>query len=386
MAWQEASIMSLRDEFVALASREGANVRALCRHFAISPTTGYKWLNRYRAAGAAGLADRSRRPHTSPRQTTPDVEAEIMALRDAHPAWGGRKLRTGLGGGGGGGAGPPPPPPPPAASTVTAILRRHDRLEPAEATKHTAWQRFEHAAPNELWQMDFKGHFGLDPGPGRCYPLTVLDDHSRYALVVAACADERGTTVRAHLTTAFLRYGMPVRLLADNGPPWSASGQPWTPLTVWLLRLGIRVSHGRPAHPQTQGKDERFHRTLKAEALAGRSFPDLAAAQTRFDAFRDTYNLRRPHEALALATPSTRYDVSPRPFPETLPPIEYADGELVRTVQDKGTIWIKGRPYRVPEAFRGERVAVRPTTAATIWEVCFGSHPLGLLDLAAPAE
>lgn len=377
MPWREASAVSLRREFVELASREGANLRALCRRFGISPSTGYKWMERYAAGGPGELGDRSRRPATSPGRTEPDVEARIVALRDEHPAWGGRKLRRRLQDLGWGDV--------PSASTITAVLRRHGRLDPAAAAAHTAWTRFEHPAPNDLWQMDFKGHFPL--AVGRCHPLTVLDDHSRFALAVAACADERGETVQARLTAVFQRYGLPARLLADNGPPWgSVAGAGFTPLTVWLLRLGVAVGHGRPFHPQTQGKDERFHRTLKAEAISGRAFPDLAAAQAEFDRFRDRYNLERPHQALDLATPASRYVPSPRPFPAELPPLEYGPDDLVRVVQDQGIISVRGRPYRVGKAFRGHPIALRPTLDAAVWELYFGPHPIGLLDLQAPAD
>jgi transposase InsO family protein len=341
--WQEASTVSLRLEFVTLASAEGANVREQCRRFGISPTTGYKLLARYRAAGPAGLADRSRRPRASPGRTPPAVEAAVLALRDAHPAWGPRKLRRRLLDLGHGAV--------PGPSTVAAILRRHGRVDPAVAAAHRPWQRFEHPAPNALWQVDFKGHVPLDVG--RCHPLSALDDHSRFALGLAACGDERGATAQAALTAVFRRYGLPERLLLDNGPAWRGDwGGPLAPLVVWLLRLGVAVSHGRPAHPQTQGKVERFHRTLAAEPFRSRRFPDLAAAQAGFDAWRDVYNLERPHHALALATPASRYRPSLRPFPEALPAIEYGPDDLVRKVGGKGEVWLP----------RGRRRMIRPST------------------------
>lgn len=375
MPWSEASVVSLREAFVALATQEGANVRALCRRFEISPTTGYKYLARHAAEGAAGLVDRSRRPLGQPARCSQELEARVVALRDRHPAWGGRKLKRVLEDAGEAA---------PAASTVTAILRRHDRLDPAEAAKHTAWRRFEHPEPNALWQMDFKGHLPL--ACGRCHPLTILDDHSRFALAVACCLDEEGATVRRHLTDVFRRYGLPLRLLADNGAPWSAAGQPWTPLTVWLLRLGVAVAHGRPSHPQTQGKDERFHRTLKAEALRDWAGTDLAEAQRRCDRFRDDYNLIRPHEGIGMATPASRYTPSPRPFPDQLPALEYAPDDVVRKVQDKGEIWLRGRPYRVGAAFRGQPVALRPTADADVWDVVYAHHRITALDLARPCR
>ncbi len=214
MPWKDASLMSLRLEFVTLAAAEGANVRELCRRYGISPETAYKWVGRYRAGGPDALADRSRRPASSPRRCPDALEAEVLRLRDQHPAWGGRKLRARLVALGHDA---------PAASTITAILRRHGRLDPARAAAHTPFTRFEHDVPNRLWQIDFKGHFAT--AGGRCHPLTALDDHSRFALGLIACGDEQDATVRGHLTALFRRYGLPERVLCDNGPPGAPPGR-----------------------------------------------------------------------------------------------------------------------------------------------------------------
>ena len=375
MPWTVWDAMSQRREFVALAGAEGANVSELCRRFSISRRVAYKWINRHRVEGAAGLADRSRRPRRSPGQTPEAVEAKVLELRSAHPAWGGRKLRRRLVDLGQEAV--------PAASTITEILRRRGRLEEAEAAKHKASTRFEHAAPNDLWQMDFKGHFAL--GQGRCHPLTVLDDHSRYALGLAACADERTATVQAQLTAIFRRYGLPWRMLMDNGAPWGDSPEHrFTPLTVWLLRLGVAISHGKPYHPQTQGKDERFHRTLAAEVLRTERFRDLAHAQHRFDAWRQVYNQERPHEALAMAVPASRYTVSPQAFPEVLPAIDYAPDLAVRKVQHDGWISYRGGDYKLPKAFKGYPVALRPTIRDGELEVLFCRHVIARIDLGLP--
>jgi transposase InsO family protein len=233
-------------------------------------------------------------------------------VRSQHPVWGGRKIRRVLLDDGVGLV--------PSASTITAILRRHGLLEGPRSGQPREWTRYEHAEPNDLWQMDFKGHFAMEAG--RCHPLTVLDDHSRYALAIGACDNERTGTVRGQLERIFARYGLPRRILADNGPPWGTAGssERHTALTVWLLDLDVAVVHGRPYHPQTQGKDERFHRTLKGEVLDGRHFRTLEEAQAAFDAWRHIYNTRRPHEALAMATPVTRYKPSPRTMPDTIAP------------------------------------------------------------------
>jgi transposase InsO family protein len=373
MPWNEVSIVLLRVEFVTLATAEGANVRELCRRYGITPRTAYKWIARFKAGGAEALADRSRRPSSCPRRSLGELEADVLRLRDRHPAWGGRKLRACLIADGATAV--------PAASTITAILRRHGRLDPAATPAHRPVVRFEREAPNQLWQMDFKGHFAA--GAGRCHPLTVLDDHSRFNIGLIACSDERDETTRGHLTALFRRYGLPDRILCDNGSPWgtAGSGQRYSSLGVWLLRLGIGLGHGRPHHPQTQGKDERFHRTLKAEVIQGRPFADLAECQRRFDPWREVYNHRRPHEALNLAVPASRYRPSDRPFPEVLPVWEYGPGDQVRKVACDGTISFRGRPIDLGKAFRGEHVAVRPASDDGLFGIFFGVHQVAQADL-----
>ena len=375
MPWVERSVMAERREFVRLALLEGANRRGLCRRFGISPRVGYKWLARFAAEGEAGLADRSRRPGRSPARSAEPVEAAVLAVREAHPCWGGRKIRAVLAREGGAAV--------PAASTITAILRRKGRIAPEASLARQPCRRFERAAPNELWQLDFKGHFPL--ARGRCHPLTALDDHSRYAVLPAACADERGGTVQAGLTLAFRRHGLPFAMLMDNGAPWGGAWdrEAFTPLTAWLLRLGIEVHHGRPYHPQTQGKEERFHLTLALELLRRGGFPDLARAQAAFDAWRDAYNHDRPHEALGQATPASRYRPSPRPFPESLPPVEYAPGVIVRRVHEGGRIESHGRRFRVGKAFTGSPVGLRPTAEDGRFEVLSCHQKIAALDLTA---
>lgn len=376
MPWQECSVETLRQEVVMLAHQEGVTIRELCRRFGISPATGYVLLARYQQEGMDGLRDRSRRPVHSPAQTDSAMEAAVCAVRVAHPAWGGRKIRRSLLDHGQSAV--------PAASTITDILRRHDLLDPAATAHHRPWERFEAAAPNELWQMDFKGHIALRQG--RCHPLTVLDDHSRYCLALEACGDEQTGTVQRRLIALFARYGLPWRLLTDNGAPWGDGGAHDTALTVWLLRLGIAVSHGRPYHPQTQGKEERFHRTLKAEVLAGETFADLTAAQAAFDPWRLSDNHERPHEALALATPSSRYVPSVRRYPARLPEIEYGPDDAVRKVQENGELSFANRLFRVSKAFRGERVAIRPMPTDGVLAIYFMTHQIGQIDLRDPVE
>jgi transposase InsO family protein len=369
MPW--GSALDRREEFVRLAMAAGSNRSELCRRFGVSRSNGYKWLGRHAVEGAAGLAERSRRPLTSPRQTPQELVAQVLAVRSEHPTWGGRKIRRVLQNEGAAA---------PAASTVTEILRREGRLDGPGAGEARDWTRFEHPHPNDLWQMDFKGHFALQAG--RCHPLTVLDDHSRYALEIGACSDERTETVQGRLEQVFRRYGLPRRILADNGSPWGTTGpERHTRLTVWLLDLGVGVSHGRPYHPQTQGKDERFHRTLKGEVLDGVIFPGLDQAQAAFDAWREVYNDKRPHEAIGLETPSRRYRMSARPMPDIVAPPDYEPQAQVRKVHDGGWISFKGRQINCSKAFVGRRLALRATDQDGLFDLCYRRHVLAQVDL-----
>lgn len=370
--------MEQRREFMMLFDQEGVNRRELCRRFGISPETGYSIARRYRSWGDAGLADRSRRPKASPGRTPAAMEALVLSVRDEHPVWGGRKIGRRLQDLGHLGV--------PSASTITEILRRHQRIDAAASASRERPQRFERAAPNELWQMDFKGHFPTSHG--RCHPLTVLDDHSRYALGLRACGDETEQTVRGELTMIFRRYGLPERMLMDNGSPWGSANAEhrYTRLELWLLELGIATSHGRPHHPQTQGKDERFHRTLAAEGIGRRSFTDLAACQRRFDNWREVYNTERPHDALGLATPIARYCPSPRSFPEKLEPFDYGPGAILRRVSQDGWLSFRGHPLKLGRAFIRRQVALRPALPDGCFDVFFCGHKVATFDLSEVAR
>ncbi|RWP46810.1 IS481 family transposase, partial [Mesorhizobium sp.] len=336
-------------------------------------TCAYKLLARWRAIGEAGLLERSRRPQSSPTRSAHEIEAAALSVRTTHPAWGGRKIarvlaRQGLGN--------------PAASTVTGILRRNGVELGALGGGAKAFIRFEHAAPNDLWQMDFKGHVPLRAG--RLHPLTVLDDHSRFSLVLEACPDQTTETVKTRLIAAFRRYGLPWRIATDNGPPWGDGGRNnFTMLGVWLIENGITIGHSRPCHPQTLGKEERFHRTLKAEALQGPPFDSLQAAQRAFDAWRHIYNAERPHQAIADAVPLDRYRASARDFADAVQPFEYAPGDQVRRIQQKGTTSLFGHAVKICKAFAGKAVAFRPTETDGVFDAYFRHQKIQTIDLNA---
>jgi transposase InsO family protein len=377
MPWQPKDLMNIKREFVELALQEGANRRELCRRFGIGAKAAYALLARYAQEGDGAFTTRSRRPHGSPRRTAAAMEQALLELRRAHPAWGGRKLArrlTELG-----------HPDVPSPATVTAILHRHGLITPAASVAAQHWQRFEHPEPNALWQIDFKGYF--DTAGGKCHPLTVLDDHSRFNLALQACARPDTPSVREHLTCVFERYGLPLRINADNGGPWGSPRQAehgLSELSVWLIRQGIRISHSAPYHPQTNGKIERFHRSLKAEVLAGHSFADLAQAQSAFEHWRGIYNCERPHQALGLRTPIERYCSSPRAYAGQLAAIEYSPEDTVQVVGWNGAVAFQGVKLRVSTALHRLPIAFRADPRADgFYDAFFCHHHFMRLDMKA---
>ena len=367
MPWREVSIVDERREFVA-GNAGRSEGRELCRRLGIHPDTVTSGLVAGRGRAFGSLAAAAFEPDADrggERRRAFWRYATLTCLgRSQDRPLSQREERDC-----------------PAHSTVHEILRRHGRIVAAPGGS-AAQHRFEKPAPNLLWQMDFKGHMPLANG-GRCHPLTIVDDHSRYAVGLEACANEQAGTVQSRLEQTFRRYGMPDAFFVDNGTPWGdSSGQRWTRLGVWLLKLGIDVLHSRPYHPQSRGKSERFHRTLKAEVFALRRFRDLAEFQRAFDRWRTIYNLDRPHQALDQQVPASRYGPSNRAMPEHLPQVEYDDGEIVRRVgTTKAYVSFKGRLWKVPEAFCGESLAIRPRAAEGQYGVFFGAYEIANIDL-----
>ena len=370
MPWNEYTVVDQREEFVKFARMPDANISELCRRFEISRKTGYKWL------GREDCEDRSRRPLSSPGRTDSALEEKVLAVREKHPAWGARKIahvlhrdeHIQL-----------------APSTVNSVLHRHGCISAQASEAATPWHRFEHEQPNSLWQIDFKGNFPA--GSRRCYPLTVLDDHSRFNVVLHALGDERRESVQPVLQRAFERYGLPERINADNGQPWGSQSQPGrlTALAAWMIRLGVRVSYSRPLHPQTNGKDERFHRSMKAEALARQQFRDLDDAHKHLQRWRHVYNFERPHEALGMQTPASRYRPSPRPMPGALPPIEYRADDMVHTVQPHCWMRLHGQYVRMSRALIGQPVAIRPVADQDgVFAVFFCQQKVDEINLKKP--
>lgn len=334
-----------RVRFVVAAFGRERSLSELCREFGISRPTGRLWVERYRSGGVEAIAERSRRPLHSPRQTPPELERQVVELRQCYPDWGARKLevlleRSGIH---------------LPASTIHRILLRHglvrdcDRHNPAE-------QRFERERPNELWQMDFKGHKNWPQGVG---PLSVIDDHSRYAIALEALGSTKAGPVRARLEQAFIECGLPDGVLMDHGVPWWSWAGPeaaTTGLALWLMKQGIRLCWSGIGHPQTQGKVERFHGALE-RALVRRGLGN-EPPQRWLDRYRWEHNHVRPHEALGMQTPASRWHPSTRRYDANPPRFEYPQGAWVLKVDCQGKLDIRDTKWRIGRALAGEWVRV----------------------------
>lgn len=369
MPWRNKTVEELRLEIVNKILRQDDSIAAICREYDISRTTAYKWLKRYQ--DGESFSDRSHAPKTIYNKTSDYQEQLILNTRDEHPSWGARKLHRYLTDKGYHSL--------PAVSTISDILKRNHRIDPEESIKHTAFKRFEMDAPNELWQMDFKGHFAMANGE-RCHPLTILDDHSRFSLCVQAKENERYEGVKSSLIQVFQEFGMPRAILCDNGRPWGDSTNGYTPFEIWMMQLNILPIHGKPMHPQTQGKEERFHRTMKNELLKYTIMKNLEHAQKEFDMFRYSYNYERPHEALELDTPSKHYKASSKIYDGTEKEPEYDGNCQLRKVNYKGYISIQKHRYYLSESFIGKYIGVEPTENEKI-NLCYGNFIIAQIDL-----
>ncbi len=342
MAWRTMDVHEQRVRFVVAASQRLQPFSALCAEHGISRPTGYLWLGRYEASGVHGIAEKSRKPHHSPRRTQAVLEQRVVQARLRYPDWGARKLKVVLAR-----EGVTLP-----RNTIHRILLRHDLVREEDQRSPTV-QRFERERPNELWQMDFKGPKGWPQPVG---PLSVLDDHSRYLIALAANGSTHGGPVREQLEEAFQRCGVPEGMLMDHGIPWWSQQAPsgYTRLSLWLMRQGIRLHWSGIRHPQTQGKIERFHGSLQ-RALTRRGFPRLSM-QAWLDAYRWEHNHVRPHEALHMQTPASLWRPSQRRYDPQPPHWEYPPGSWVLKVDSQGKLDVKGRAWKISKALAGEWV------------------------------
>jgi putative transposase len=373
MPWNEQTPMDQKTQFLSEYLRDNLSLAELCRRYAISRKTAYKWINRFSAEGSPGLDDRSRRPHAHPHQTTASIRAAIIRARRLHPTWGAKKLLKVL-------TKADPHVAWPSRWTVSDLLAREGlvrqrvkRRKPSHPGKPTTIA----SAPNQLWCVDYKGQFKTRDG-SYCYPLTVTDAFSRYLIGCRALPSTHSAPTQAVFRQWFGRYGLPDAIKSDNGTPFASTalGRVST-LSAWWIRLGIRPELIVPGNPQQNGQHERMHRTLKAEATRPPA-ANLAAQQRVFDAFRREFNTLRPHEAINLDTPASRYHTSSRRLPHTLAPLAYPAHFETRLVSTNGGIRWNSHWVAVSTTCAGEHVGLEAVDDA-IWDVYFGPIKLGRL-------
>ena len=374
MPWSQTTPMDQKTQFVADYLREIFSFTELCARYGVSRETGYKLVERYLEQGPAGLQERSRRPHGNPSETAAHVVEALLELRRRHPRWGAKKLIPLLGK-------RHPSWDLPARTTVFEILNRHGMVPKKRRRRsigHPGRPTSQVFAPNDLWCADFKGEFKTGDGI-YCYPLTVSDDHSRFLLGCQGLLSTRVAGAKPVFTRLFKEYGLPKRIRTDNGVPFATNTLArLSRLSAWWVRLGVLPELIEPGKPQQNGRHERMHRTLKAETTRPPA-ASCRAQQRKFNRFREEFNDERPHEALDMHTPSSRYDTSPREMPAKLPPLEYPDRFEVRYVSANGGIrWKKHTWVNVSTVCIGEYVGLEEIDDG-LWDVYFGPLRLGRL-------
>jgi len=372
MPWERKTVEQTRLEFVMRVLAHEKSKSALCREYGISRPTGDKWLARYQAG--EDLGDHSRRPFHTPNKISEEMEAEIVAARKEEPAIGARKTRRMFLDDGKENV--------PSASTINRVFHRNGLItkEASEAAKHIV--RFEKAEPNEMWQADFKGDFLLKDGK-RCFPLSLIDDHSRMCLCADAKPNVKLESTKDSFLKAFETYGLPKTLLCDNGNPWGSSqSTSITKFEVWLMEHDVLTIHIRPVHPQTQGKVERFNGSYKQERLKFYIPKDMADAQRTREEYMRFYNFVRPHYALDFDHPSQHYKPSERKYREEVPEWDYGHGAILAHVKSTGYLSFKQQGYFLSEGMSGKDVMLRPsTTHKNVFRIVFRGFQIGSLDI-----
>lgn len=372
MPWERKTVEETRLEFVQRVLAHEKSKSALCREYGISRPTGDNWIERY--LNDEELGDRSRRPFHTPNRIPEEIEAELVTARKAEPAIGARKTRRMLLDQGRENV--------PSASTINRVFHRNGLItkEASEAAKPVV--RFEKEEPNEMWQADFKGDFQLKDGT-RCFPLSLIDDHSRMCLCADAKPNVKLNGTQESFRKAFEQYGLPKTLLCDNGNPWGSSqSTSITKFEVWLMEHDVLTIHIRSKHPQTQGKVERFNGSYKKERLKFYLPSDMEDAQRSREEYMAFYNYVRPHAALDLDHPSQHYRPSDRRYSDAVPEWDYGPGALLRRVKPTGYFTFEGQGYYLSEGIGDQVVMLRPSaTEDNIFRIIFRSFRIASLDV-----
>ena len=367
MPWECRTVEDQRREF-AQAAMCCNNFSALCREFGITRRTGRKWVDRYRSCQA--LTDRSRRPHTSPTRTPEEVELLILSVRADNPGWGARTISDVLLQEGHKNI--------PCAKTVNNILNRYGCISPEESQKRQPFTRFEKDLCNQMWQADFKGEFRMEDGR-YCYPLDIMDDHSRFAIRVVPHLSTANVVIPV-FTEAFREFGLPDSILSDNGAQFAGFRKGYTQFERWLMDLDILPIHGRIKHPQTQGKIERFHRTMKQELLNHTTIANIEDAQSKLGVWRDKYNNIRPHEALGMKRPGEVYEPSQRQYIDTTQEYEYGGEYHVIKVNSWGYVRFDKWQVYLSETMIDQHIEFRPSLDGETFAACYRNFKIAEFD------
>lgn len=367
MPWECKTVEDQRREF-AQAAMYCKNFSALCREFGITRRTGLKWKERYTACQP--LTDRSRKPHTTPTRTPEEVELLILAVRAENPGWGAKTIHRVLERRGCQNL--------PCVKTVNNILHRYGCISPEESQKRQPYTSFEKERCNVMWQTDFKGEFRMKDN-NYCYPLTILDDHSRYSLRIAPRLSTANVVIPV-FTEVFQQYGMPDSILSDNGAQFAGFRKGYTQFEKWLIDLDILPIHGRIKHPQTQGKIERFHRTMKHELLNHTEIADIEDAQTKFRLWQDKYNNLRPHEALGMRTPGEVYEPSQRQYESKVKEFEYGGEHHVLKVNSWGYVRFNGWQVYLSETMANQYIEFRTSSDGETFAACYRNFKIAEFD------
>jgi len=373
MPWKEVYIMDERVKFIGRLL-SGEKMSGLCREFGISRVTGYKIWERYQKYGSQCIYDRSRAPHKHPNQTPYEIENLIVRLKQERPNWGAPKIREIIGH-------KYPTIKLPATSTVHSILDRHELVKKRKhRTRFAVTARYlsEPKGPNDLWCTDFKGQFRLG-NKHYCYPLTLTDQFSRYLISCEALTSTAEKPCFAVYKEAFAEYGLPVAIRSDNGIPFACGNSLWnmTKLSVWWIRLGIKLERITPGNPQQNGRHERMHRTLKQET-ANPAKDNLLQQQESFEKFRYQYNKERPHQALAMKCPNEVYKPSIREY-KGAQDITYPDSDRSLLISSCGKICIRKLKISLSRAFANQPIGIKEVDNG-IWQVEFMHYRLGYFD------
>lgn len=378
MPWRETDAMSERARFVIAVREHGMSVAAACREFGVSRPSGYKWLRRYDEGGVAALADRSRAPGTSPHATPEPVIGRLVELRHRFPDWGPKKLRAYL-------SALEPETPWPAASTIGDLLTQRGLVEPRCSKRKApalSTTPLSHAdRPNALWSADFKGQFRLGCGE-YCYPLTATDNFSRKLFACHALTGTDGAGAIPVFDRVFRDEGLPDAIRTDNGSPFATTSLGGlSELSVWWLKLGIRLERIVPGHPEQNGRHERMHLTLKRATTRPAAF-DSTEQQNRFDQFRFVFNEERPHEALEMKTPSSVHTRSARSYDGQAPDPEYPNHDLILRVRSSGQLQFGSQALSVGKPLAGQLVGLLELDD-DCWLLSFAGLELGIFRRGA---